>query len=48
MKQLIENQVGENELEELYGGSGSGDCTVRITCTEKWFSDEDGEENIIF
>lgn len=48
MKELIENQVNENELEEVYGGSGSGDCIVRINCNDKMYSDEDGEENVIF
>lgn len=49
MKHLIEDEVNENELEALYGGSGSGaDCTVRLNCTSKWFSDEDNDENIVF
>lgn len=48
MKQLIDNQVDESELEELHGGSGSGNCTVDLTCGTKWFSDEDNEENIVF
>lgn len=48
MKQLIEDQVNDEELEELYGGSGSDDCMVRLNCTIKVFSDEDSEENVIF
>lgn len=46
MKQLIEEHVNEEELEELFGGSGN--CTVDISCGTKIFSDEDSEENIVF
>ena len=46
MKRLIENQVDENELEELYGGSGSG-CGCHNAChlTKSWgYADEDNDE----
>ena len=51
MKKLVEsqsdeNQVNQNELEELYGGSG---CTIDITCGKFLSaSDEDGGEDIVF
>ena len=54
MKKLVENQfdvnqVNENELEELYGGSGDSEsCGCRRICKEGSFSDEDSEENIVF
>lgn len=48
MKQLIEEHVNEDELEELFGGSGSGGCTIDLTCGMKIYSDEDSEENIVF
>jgi len=47
MKRLIDNQVNENELEELYGGSGSGSgCQCDSAC-KKGISDED-DDSILF
>lgn len=46
MQELVENQVNDEELEEVYGGSGS--CTVDLSCGFKIYSDEDNEENIVF
>jgi len=48
MKRLIDNQVNENELEELYGGSGSGSsgCECNTAC-KKGLADED-DDSILF
>ena len=54
MKKLIENQfdenqVSENELEEVFGGSGGCDrCGCRDICKFFSFADEDGEQNVAF
>ena len=54
MQKLVENQfeenpVNENELEELYGGSGGCDyCGVDGFCKRVSLADEDSEENIVF
>ena len=52
MKRLVENsfdenQVNENELEELYGGSGT-DCGCDRICKKVSYADEDSEGNLVF
>ena len=55
MKRLVEsqfgeNQVSENELEKLYGGSGDDEGCCRglfADCTRRTLSDEENE-SIIF
>ena len=47
--QVDESQMNENEIENLYGGSGG--CIVKFTCVcdDKWgFADEDDQENVVF
>ena len=49
-KQFDESQVSENELEELYGGSGEG-CGCQYTACDdrrRGLSDADDAGNIIF
>ena len=49
-KQFDESRVSENELEDLYGGSGEG-CGCQYTACRgrsAGLSDEDDAENIIF
>lgn len=51
--QFDENQVNENELEKLYGGSGDIECDCYQTLCKSvkgtsWYSDEDDKGNVIF
>jgi hypothetical protein len=53
MKKLVENQfdenqVNENELEELFGGSGCSHCGCDDICKRVSWADEDSEENVVF
>ena len=54
MKKLVENSfdinhVNENEMEDLFGGSGGcSHCGCDEICKRVSFADEDSDESVVF